>query len=81
VQTQSSSVHCLIGEAPELHAAGIGLLRISPQSRDTTSVLAAWRRVLDGDLAADGAREACLSLSPATLANGFWRGQAGRELA
>jgi collagenase-like PrtC family protease len=81
VQTQSSSVHCLIGEAPELHTAGIGLLRISPQSRDTTSVLATWRRVLDGDLAADGAREACLALSPATLANGFWRGQAGRELA
>jgi collagenase-like PrtC family protease len=81
VQTQSSGVHCLIGEIAQLRAAGIDLLRISPQSRDTTSVLAAWRRALDGDLAAGDARAACLPLSPGTLANGFWHGRPGRELA
>ena len=81
VQTQSASVQCLIGELPQMQAAGVDLLRISPQSQATVAVLQAWRRALDGDVAAREAREVCAALAPGRLANGFWHGRAGLEAA
>lgn len=78
VQAQSASVHCLIGEVPQMQAAGVDLLRVSPQSSGTVEVLQAWRRALDGG--AD-AREALAALAPGQLANGFWHGRAGLEAA
>ena len=64
-----------------LRAAGIDLLRISPQSIGTVAVLQAWRRALDGELPADDSPRVLAGLSPAGLANGFWRGRPGSQAA
>jgi collagenase-like PrtC family protease len=69
VQTQSAKVYDLSGEIDSLRAAGIGILRVSPQSQGTLEVLRALRAACDG--AAVAAREgAC---------DGFWRGRPGME--
>lgn len=80
VQTQSASVHCLIAEVSQLQAAGIGVVRVSPQSRQTPEVLETWKRALAADLAASDALAACAPLAPGPLANGFWHERAGAEL-
>ena len=70
IQTQSAKVYNLLADLPELVAAGVDILRISPQSIGTAEVVAAFRAMLDGQ--------------PAQLAgdhcNGFWHGRPGLEL-
>jgi collagenase-like PrtC family protease len=81
VQTQSALVYSLVGDVASLREAGVGVLRVSPQSRGTLEALAALRECCDGSLdpAAAAAR-----LEPALVApscNGFWRGRPGLERA
>jgi collagenase-like PrtC family protease len=70
IQTQSAKVYNLLADLPDLAAAGIDILRISPQSTGTAEVLAAFRAAIDG--------------KPAQLdgdyCNGFWHGRPGLEL-
>lgn len=80
VQTQSAAVYSLIAQLEALRVLGIGVVRVSPQARGTREVLEAWRGALDG-AAPQRAREALEALSPARLANGFWRARPGMELA
>lgn len=79
IQTQSASVYSLAGELGALRAAGVEVLRISPQSRGTLPLLDAWRALCDGKLAVADAQAALAEGSPGPLVNGFWRGRAGRE--
>lgn len=81
VQTQSSATYCLASEAPELAAAGVDIVRVSPQSQGTVRVLQAWRGASDGALDQRSAREALGALAPSALANGFWHARAGHLLA
>ncbi len=81
VQTQSASTYCLLGELQDLRAAGIDCVRVSPQSRDSVSLLRAWRRALDGEINPRQAREAVRGLSLGPLADGFWHGRAGLQAA
>ena len=67
VQTQSAAVYSLLGEARELRAAGVGLVRVSPQSVGTEELLGAWRRALDGEALP----------APAGTVSGFWHGRPG----
>ena len=76
-QTQSSSVNCLIGELDELEAAGVDVLRISPQSSGTTLVLDIYDRARRGLLAADEARALLAPTLPGPACNGYWHGQSG----
>jgi collagenase-like PrtC family protease len=69
VQTLSAAVYCLIGDLPEIRAAGIDLVRLSPQSRGTTELLQTWRRALDGEH----------YLRPGQFVNGFWHARPGME--
>lgn len=81
VQTQSAGVYSLIGELPELRAAGVGIVRISPQSGDTPGLLRAWRAACDGELAAADARAALAAAAPGAFCNGFWHARPGLEAA
>ncbi|MBU1236633.1 MAG: U32 family peptidase [Gammaproteobacteria bacterium] len=70
IQTQSAKVYNLHADLPELAAAGVDILRISPQSTGTAEVVAAFRASIDGKAATlDG--DTC---------NGFWHGRPGLEL-
>lgn len=79
VQTQSAAVHCLVGDLVGLREAGVEIVRISPQWRSTLQLLAIWRAACDGEMAEAQACRALAAASPGVLANGFWRGRAGRE--
>lgn len=80
VQTQSAAVYSLVGQIEALRVLGVDVVRVSPQARGTAQVLDAWRAALDG-AAPDEARAALEALSPARLANGFWRARPGMEMA
>jgi collagenase-like PrtC family protease len=81
VQTQSAAVYSLAAELPALRAAGVDILRVSPQPTHTMEVLGRLRDACDGALSAGAAREALAAVSPGALCNGFWHGRPGMELA
>jgi collagenase-like PrtC family protease len=81
VQTQSAGVYCLAGELAALAEAGVGIARVSPQSRDTPRVLEILRAACEGQLGAHDARKALAALSPGRLWDGFWHGRPGAQPA
>ena len=70
IQTMSAKVYHLERELPELTAAGVGLIRVSPQSERMPELIAAYRALLDGKTADMPAGDYC---------NGFWHEQPGLE--
>jgi len=81
IQTQSAGVYCLVDEMKDLDEAGVGILRVSPQSEGTPQVLELVRETRDGTLSAAEARAALAALSPGALWNGFWHGRPGVQAA
>lgn len=81
VQTQSALVYSLIGEFVSLRQAGVGMLRVSPQSRGTLEALEALRACGDGELEGAAASARLEPSQPAPLCNGFWHGRPGLERA
>lgn len=81
VQTLSHGVH-LADIAPEsLRAAGVGALRLSPQTGDMGAVIAAFRRFADGATTSADLRAAVTAAGPpGPLVNGYLSGTAGRAL-
>lgn len=78
-QTQSAAVHCLIGELDQLAAAGVDVLRISPQASGTTTLLAIYDQARRGCLTAQQARALLAPLLPGAACNGYWYGQSGMQ--
>lgn len=68
IQTQSARIYSLLKETNSLREAGVGVLRVSPQSRGTVEILQAIR---------DGAGIA----AQAETCDGFWHGRPGLERA
>jgi collagenase-like PrtC family protease len=69
IQTMSAKTYDLLRELPQLAAAGVDVVRISPQAEGLADVAAAFRAGLAGAPAAV-AGEIC---------NGFWHGKPGLE--
>jgi collagenase-like PrtC family protease len=78
-QTQSSSVYCLAGELDQLSAAGIDIVRISPQAAGTAEVLAIYDRARRGMLGPQEALRQLAPLLPGEACNGYWHGRPGME--
>ncbi|HFD79209.1 MAG TPA: U32 family peptidase [Gammaproteobacteria bacterium] len=79
IQTQSAR-HCnLIAETGELAGLGVEVLRISPQSRHTETVIDLFRQCLDGRLDAAEADAALQTLTTDGSCNGYWHGSAGMQ--
>ncbi len=68
IQTQSAKVYSLLGEVDSLREAGVGILRVSPQSQGTVDILRALR---------DGKGDP----EKNQTCNGFWHGKPGLERA
>ena len=80
IQTQSAGLHCLIGEAAALRAAGVANVRLSPCSRDFTRVLDLFDAVYNGDLPAASARAELATLAlPGQLVSGYAHRQPGMQ--
>lgn len=71
IQTMSAKVYHLERELPELAAAGVGLVRVSPQSEGMADLIAAYRVLIDGGPATMPAGDWC---------NGFWYERPGLEM-
>lgn len=76
-QTQSAAVQCMIGELDDVAAAGVDVLRISPQAAGTHEVLALYDQVRRGQLDAATAQVLMAPLLPGEACNGYWHGQSG----
>lgn len=76
IQTQSSQRYLLLDEIPEIAALGLDAVRISPQSRHTDAVIAAFDAARRGRQA-----DARPEWSPEGFCNGYWHGRAGIEIA
>ncbi|HYL89161.1 MAG TPA: U32 family peptidase [Burkholderiales bacterium] len=81
VQTLSGAVHSLASELAVLQESRVDIVRISPQAQRTLDVIGTWRAAIDGELPPNEAHALLASFSRGALANGFWRGRAGREIA
>lgn len=80
IQTQSAALHCLIGEADALRAAGVARLRLSPCSQGFARVVECFDAVLNRGAPAASARAELAALPlPGRLVNGFARRGAGME--
>lgn len=80
VQTQSAGVQSLAAVLGEAGAAGVGLLRISPQSRATGDVVAVFRDATSGALGPGEAAARLAALMPDTACNGYWYARPGIDL-
>jgi len=81
VQTLSAGTYCLVDEIDTIAGAGVGRLRVSPQSSGTVEVLRALRAACDGQLSSFDARKALAAIAPGKLWNGFWHGRPGLAAA
>lgn len=79
IQTQSAAVHSLLDEIPALVRLGVEVVRVSPQSRHTTDLLALFHRVIDGALEAGAAACEAERLAPGAVCNGYWHARPGIE--
>lgn len=80
IQTQSASVHNLVGELDDMRAIGVDVVRISPQSTGTAEVIAAFDAARRGTI--DGA-EAKRRIEPHLVGapcDGYWFGEPGIAL-
>ena len=80
VQTQSASMHCLLGDAAALRGAGVASLRLSPCSQGFGRVLRLFDEWLAERVSAADARAEMLTLGlPGALVNGFAHRRAGMQ--
>ncbi|MDP1651637.1 MAG: U32 family peptidase [Rhodocyclaceae bacterium] len=70
IQTQSAKLYHLERELPELAAAGVDLLRLSPQSAGMVELIDTYRKLLDGVQATMPTGDYC---------NGFWYDRPGLD--
>jgi collagenase-like PrtC family protease len=73
VQTQSAKTYNLVQEVPQLQAAGVEVLRISPQAAGSAETLALFHAAIEG-------RHSGADTLPSNACNGFWYGRPGLDL-
>ena len=78
VQTQSALTHQAIDQVPELKRLGVDMLRISPQSEHTFSIISLFVEALaDGNL--DQLQQELKPLMPVGTCNGYLSGKPGMD--
>jgi collagenase-like PrtC family protease len=80
IQTMSAKTYNLLRELPQLAAAGVDVVRVSPQAEGTADMIDLFRKGLAGELSGADAVAAAIAATPAGVCNGFWHGQPGLEL-
>ena len=79
VQTLSAATLNLLPHLDEMRDLGVDVLRISPQPRQTETVLNAFAACLDGNGNPSARSVGLEGLAPHGFADGYWRGRAGME--
>lgn len=79
IQTQSARVYSLLKDMDSLRAAGVDVLRLSPQSQRMDDVVALFHAVRTGGLTPEEAHRGLRALLPGEDCNGYWHGRPGLE--
>ncbi len=79
IQTQSARVYNLLPEVAALEVLGVDVLRISPQSAHMLRIIALFKAVMTGQLAANAANAELQTLMPEKACNGYWYGKPGMD--
>lgn len=79
IQTQSARTLNLIGELHDLRQLGVDVLRISPQSSHTETVMRRFHECLQGTCSTAEAATELDRLMPVGPCNGYWYGDAGMD--
>ncbi|WP_295393457.1 U32 family peptidase [uncultured Thiodictyon sp.] len=77
IQTQSAATHNLLPVLGELGQLGVDLVRVSPQSQHTATVVRTFAACLKGELATAEGQATLRGLVPNGLVDGYWSGAAG----
>lgn len=80
IQTQSARVHNLLADMPALRAAGVNILRLSPQSQHMDKIIAAFDTARRAGRPDPGALQALRPFMPEASCNGYWHGRPGLDL-
>ncbi|CAB1367338.1 U32 family peptidase [Denitratisoma oestradiolicum] len=80
IQTQSAKTYTLLREVPELAAAGVDVLRLSPQAEGMATIINLFRQAVDGTRAGAEALATLNGTMAAGACNGFWHNRPGLEL-
>jgi collagenase-like PrtC family protease len=78
-QTQSASIHNLIGEINDMRQLGVDVVRISPQPEHTGEVAAVFKSAIDRVMSSKEAKAALAPLLFDAPCDGYWHGQSGIE--
>jgi O2-independent ubiquinone biosynthesis protein UbiV len=79
IQTQSARVYNLLADLDGMRAAGVDVVRISPQARHTEALVSAFHDVLTGREPAHAAMLRMAGLMPDQACNGYWHGKPGLD--
>src|SRR5512134_62813 len=79
IQTQSAKVQNLLPHLADLEAAGVDVLRVSPQPEHAAEILALFRDAMEGRMSGAEAFEQSRPLMPDAPCDGYWFGRAGFE--
>ncbi|WP_295450192.1 U32 family peptidase [uncultured Thiodictyon sp.] len=77
IQTQSAATHNLLPFLGELGRLGVDLVRVSPQSQHTATIVRTFAASLKGELATAEGQATLRGLVPNGLVDGYWSGAAG----
>jgi len=78
-QTQSASIHNLIGEIDDMRQLGVNVVRISPQPEHTGKVISAFKAAVDRVMSSSEAKATLAPLLFDTPCDGYWHGRSGIE--
>ncbi|MDT8388757.1 MAG: U32 family peptidase [Thiogranum sp.] len=79
IQTQSAKTCNLVGALDDLRRLDVDILRISPQSDHTETVIQTFHDALHGQCSAEDAELRLQALVPTGSCNGYWHGGAGMD--
>ena len=79
IQTQSALPYNLIGELEPLRAAGVDVVRVSPQAYHMGKILHLFRECMEQRLSPALALTQMEKLMPEAPCNGYWHGKPGLE--
>ena len=77
IQTQSAQTCNLLDVVPELNALAVDVLRISPQSTHTRTVVDLFRHCIDNEGNCSEGMKKLKALTPHGSCNGYWYNEAG----
>lgn len=80
IQTQSASIFNIIGDLDTVQTMGVNIIRISPQSQHTTSIIQAFADTISGSCSVETAQKHINNRVHTDSCDGYWYGKPGMDM-